>query len=92
LTVAVAGEIEIANAAEWQELVVPLVRRQQLSSVCVDLGEVTFIDSSGLSTLLALKAETDSAGVALELTKLTSNTRRLFEIAGLATYLNVPPS
>jgi anti-anti-sigma factor len=92
LTVAVAGEIDMANATEWRELVVPLVRREQLLTVCVDLGEVTFIDSSGLSSLLALKAETDSAGVSLELTKLTADTRRLFESAGLVTYLNLPPS
>ena len=91
LLVAVAGEVDMANATELREVVTGLVQRAGLSTLCVDLHGVTFIDSSGLSSLLALKAGADSTGLSFQLSNLTDTTRRVFEISGLVDYLNLTP-
>ena len=49
---ALRGELDVATVAEFRETLNRLTEDESISCVCVDLVLVTFIDSTGLMTLL----------------------------------------
>ena len=72
----VHGELDIATAPKLATL---LDRLRALNhAVAVDLKEVTFMDSTGLATLLEAHVELRSPSAAV---------KRVFELAGLARLL-----
>jgi anti-sigma B factor antagonist len=78
----VRGDVDLSTSPELDETL-----RRALdagNSVVLDLSEVTFIDSTGLNTLIrALKAcETNGGALALT-TNLPAQVSRVFEITGL---------
>jgi anti-anti-sigma factor len=78
-----SGEVDVAVA---DEAAVRL--KQQLAgvdgAVTVDLGQVTFMDSSGLRLLLDLRQTTFSMGIRLYLARLSLPVQRLLDVAGLS--------
>jgi anti-anti-sigma factor len=87
----VAGEIDIATANILRSA---LERALESGSreIWVDLGEVTFMDSSGLNALV--RADHDVAGHHGRLTVIcpTGPVRRTLELTGLVHELNVRAS
>lgn len=59
------------------------------SDVIIDLAEVTFIDSSGLRTLVEAHQRADHAGRRLVMADPSVAVRRLFDISGLVPYLHI---
>ncbi len=59
------------------------------AELVVDLGGVTFIDSSGLSALLQLRMEVTGRGIPLRLDNVRPATHRLFEITGLLDVFDI---
>ena len=60
---------------------------QQSPIVVVDLAELTFMDSTGLSALVVAKNRMESDGDVLMLTRPRPNVRRVLEITGLADWV-----
>jgi anti-sigma B factor antagonist len=77
----VAGEIDIASADEFRDRLLACLERYD--SVEVDLGGVTFIDSSGLAGLVRLRTEAEIVGKAVALVNVSSSTARILELTGL---------
>jgi anti-sigma B factor antagonist len=84
------GELDLSTAATFQDAVLDLME-SGWSSILVDLGGLTFMDSSGLRTAFELDTEASRRGVALQLTGATEDIRRLFSLTGLSRRLNVAP-
>jgi anti-sigma B factor antagonist len=84
------GELDLSTAATFQGAVMDLME-SGWSSILVDLGGLTFMDSSGLRTTFELDTEASRRGVALQLTGATEDIRRLFSLTGLSRRLNVAP-
>jgi anti-sigma B factor antagonist len=82
--VTVTGEIDSSNCDRLQSL---LSERAGPGAVDVDLGGVTFIDSSGLRALLVGQQAVMSAAGSLRVVNPSDNVRRLFEITGLTERL-----
>ena len=84
---AVTGEVDASTspslAAAFAEL--PVGSGQ----VDVDLGGVTFIDSSGLRILIALSDQAAADGRKVVVSGASSPVRRLFEITGLEELFGV---
>ena len=86
-TVALTGELDVANAAE--------VRRsidQHLAgstTTVVDLREVTFLDSVILSVLISAARRAKESGGTLELTGLRPAVRRVFSITGVDNVVTI---
>ncbi|HWK26139.1 MAG TPA: STAS domain-containing protein [Solirubrobacter sp.] len=70
------GELDIVTAPRLSALVDALRARRH--AVALDLSEITFMDSTGLATLLAAGAE---------LRRPSHAVRRVFELAGVARLL-----
>ena len=50
--VVLRGELDVATVPAFREALNPLADDETIECICVDLVEVTFIDSTGLMTLL----------------------------------------
>ena len=86
LLVEISGELDCINADAVSRILCDGAARADLS---VDLGEVRFVDSSGLRALVRGARSARDAGHALRLVKLTPRTSKLLEVAGLSDLLPV---
>ena len=77
----VAGEIDMASADEFCDRLLACLQRSD--SLEVDLGGLTFIDSSGLAALVRLRTEAEILGKDVALVNVSSPTARLLELTGL---------
>lgn len=80
--VKVCGEVDIQTSPRLEEGLVSVLD-QGLTSVVVDLGEVTFLDSTGLSVLIGALKRCQGAGGDLHLVSPRPNVLRVLEITGL---------
>lgn len=81
--VQVYGELDLLHADEFRRELVAIAG----STVRVDLSGLRFIDSTGLTVLLAARDEIISLGHGFELRGASGVVRRVFEITGLAHLL-----
>jgi anti-sigma B factor antagonist len=62
------------------------------TKIVLDLGEVSYLDSSGLSVIVGLYVSAGKAGGALKLARLHGTVHDLFELTRLATVIEIFPS
>jgi len=77
----VSGEVDIASVDDF--LAAARSRLENAPVLEIDLGSVSFIDSSGLGALVRLHKESEEAGKELRLANVPGSMRRLLEITGL---------
>ena len=84
----VQGEIDAATAPVLDQ---ELREADDCSTaeVIIDFGGVDFIDSSGLSVLVAAQKRLRNRDATLVVVNAQASTRRLFEIAGLDNVLTI---
>lgn len=81
VSVAVAGEVDLAEADRvWEELS-PLITPS--STMLVDTSEVVFLDSSGLRSLLRLADWAEAVGAQFRLAAVSAPVQRVLELAGV---------
>ena len=80
--VAVGGELEYGTAASLRATLSDLARAGR-EAVVLDLRDLGFIDSVGLSLLVQAKLRFVAEGTRLELRDLAPNVARVFETSGL---------
>ena len=81
----VHGELDIATTPELTRLLARL--RAHGHSVTLDLAEVTFIDSTGLSALMDAYFESRSNGWEFSIRSPSAAVCRVVELAGLTEVL-----
>jgi anti-anti-sigma factor len=83
LIVAIRGELDIATAprlaARFDEFLSDGLRR-----IVIDVSKLTFVDVLGLRTLAALRAQAEQRMVAVRLSGVSPQLRRLMRIIGPA--------
>ena len=79
--VRLAGELDVATAPELARIV--LRHRAPNERVVLDLGELHFMDSTGLRILLKARRIAAEGGWVLVLRSVPPNIRRLLELAGV---------
>jgi anti-sigma B factor antagonist len=85
--VALTGEIDMATAAELRAAAARGM--QTAGRVVLDFAGVTFCDSQGLSTLIALNRQASQAGRQLVLVNIGDFMGRLLDITGLRSAFEV---
>ena len=78
-----SGELDMANT---DQLLSQANDGPPLAELTVDLRDLTFIDSSGLSTLLKLSKSLCGQDCRLRLVPGPTNVQRVFEISGLTEH------
>jgi anti-sigma B factor antagonist len=89
--VTVRGEIHLATAPDFSERLNDVVATGA-TGVVVDLTEVGFIDSTGLSVLLNALRRVTRAGGTLVLVCTNPTVLRLFEVTKMDTTFTILPS
>lgn len=85
LVIALAGEIDAANADSLPDVVIGALSDDR--SVLVDLAAVTFLDSSLLRALVQCRSRLADTGVECRVRNPTAQARRIFEITALTDLL-----
>ncbi|NUT41034.1 MAG: STAS domain-containing protein [Thermoactinospora sp.] len=82
-----SGDLDYTSAAQLGD--VPL--QPGLNRIDLDLGGLSFIDSSGLAALIRLHHRATEASAALQLTALTPYLRNLLHMTALDRMFTLPP-
>lgn len=83
--IAVTGEIDIEHAGDLAAVGRLVSESQRASHVVIDLGNVRFMDSTGLGALVEIHNAAAHAGRTVELRDLHPRVQKIIEITGLAT-------
>jgi anti-anti-sigma factor len=89
--VLLTGELDISTAGGLYEELAGL-SHEGVVRVALDLTDLEFIDSTGISVIIAEHKRTASAGGELIILTPHNNVRRVFEVAGLMEVLDVLPT
>jgi len=84
LLVGVAGELDDYTAPALRDRVRKELEGRTGVNVTLDLGNMTFIDSTGLGVLVGVRRRVREGGGALELRGATPATTKVLEITGLS--------
>jgi len=75
------GELDIATAPELVEMLNRL--RHHGHAVTLDLAEVTFMDSTGLTTIMDAQVQAERNGWSFSVRRPSAAVRRVFALAGM---------
>ena len=81
----VAGEVDVACADRIREAGLRLLASDGCQELRVDLLDVTFMDSSGIAALIAVRNQADSASQKLVLHRPQHNVKRVLDLTGLSS-------
>lgn len=84
--VVLAGELDLDRAGALADELGGLAG-QGATSVIVDVGGLSFIDSSGLRAFLTARDQLNDAGASLELTNLSPAVERVLDMTGTRSVL-----
>ncbi len=90
VSIALEGELDLANAPQLEERLADVEGREP-TRVVVDLGRLAFIDSTGLRVLLQAHARARQSGRELTLRPGDATVQRVFEITGALDILSFEP-
>ena len=90
-SVELGGEIDLATAAELGARLEAVIDAST-GAVTVDLAHVTFLDSSGLKTLMSAHRRLRAEGRRLTLRNPSEMVSRLFTVSGVTATLDVQGS
>lgn len=86
-----SGEIDLATAPQLEACLDALFD-SGTRQIIIDLGDVTFIDSTGLRALLKARKRLDRAGGILVVVCHDASIRRVFDVSGMVDLLHVVES
>jgi anti-sigma B factor antagonist len=83
ITVAVAGRVTVDSSPRLRSALLELLRRSAARVIVIDLSAVSYLDMSGMATLLETLKAAHERSVRLCLTGVSGQSRTLAEIAHL---------
>jgi anti-sigma B factor antagonist len=81
--VCLSGRLSIESAPDVRQRLLAILDRKSLATLTIDLAEVTYIDSSGIATLLEALKIAHAQKTVLQLRGLHDRPRYLLEVTGL---------
>lgn len=88
LVITCEGEITFENTAEIRELVEGRMATEEYSAMVLDLSSVTFMDSSGIGTLVALDSKVYNCGKKLFLLSPTEQILKTLQLVKLSEFFD----
>ncbi len=83
LVIKIAGEFDMVTAEEFRRLVDPELDRRQIRNLVINLGGVSFIDSSGLGVIIGRYKKLSQSGGKLWIAAARPPVRKILELSGL---------
>ena len=89
LTISLTGELDHHGARGLMEQLDRLLERELPARTILDLGELTFMDSSGIAVILRLKRRMEALGGNLVVVNIPKQAARVLDTAGLSRYIKL---
>jgi anti-sigma B factor antagonist len=90
MTLSLRGELDLGTAPILEQAIDALPW-QELDELVIDLHEIKFIDSSGLSILIRASQRAASGSRRFSITRVPEQPRKLFDFAGVTDTLGIGP-
>jgi anti-anti-sigma factor len=87
LCLAVAGDFDMASAAQLQAAIQDAITDPNVTAVVLDFAEVTFLDSIGISVLLHGRRQAAEHDITFRVTNAEGVVRTVLDITGVLTML-----
>jgi anti-sigma B factor antagonist len=87
LDVTLLGELDMAATFKLESDLERLLARDNVRRLVLDLAGLTFVDSAGLGTLLAIRDRTQDLDIEMVVTNVSAPVRRILDLSGLRPVL-----
>ena len=81
--VKLSGEVDLYNANKLKDNIFTHLRNSTARKVIINLDEVTYIDSTGIGTLISVKQMISGVNGELRLIHVTNSVKKIFELTKL---------
>ena len=88
VVVDVVGDMDMDHSSAFQQCLSDVMAKKP-THVIVDLAGVSYMDSSGIASLVKLNSQTKSAGASLSLVAVHQNVQSILQITRLDTMFSV---
>jgi anti-sigma B factor antagonist len=88
--VIITGEVDASNVGALYENFAALAR-EGIQRLSLNLAELTFMDSTGLSFLVSVHKRAQALGGELVISAASTQIRQLFSVTGVDSYFNIEP-
>lgn len=89
VTVALSGELDHCNASKIRRQLDDLLADEDILRLCLDLSDLTFMDSSGIGVLLGRLRILQQRGGSLAVKNMSQPIAKLFHLTGLQQVIEV---
>lgn len=89
--ITVTGDFKYDRTSEFRQAAATIGARPGVKRIEVDFADATYIDSSALGLLLALRDGARGKGQPIELTNVRGNVRQVLEIARFGNLFAIRP-
>lgn len=83
LIVRLSGELDHHTAEELREQVTDVIENRNVRHIVLNLGQLTFMDSSGLGVILGRYKQIKNVGGQMVVCAVSPTVKRLFDMSGL---------
>jgi anti-anti-sigma factor len=86
------GELDMATKSQLRDVAMAQLGASGLAKLGLDLADITFLDSCGISVLVDLRNQANDRGIYMEILAVSQRAARILTIVGLAEAFGIPPS
>lgn len=90
ITLVLTGEVDLASAPIVEDEMLRAEESEEL--IVLDLKHVSFMDSTGVRTVIAADKRLRERGATLRIVHVPSHVRRLFDMVGISAHLEIVDS
>jgi anti-sigma B factor antagonist len=90
VVVVLEGELDLASAPALQRALLALVDRP-VAALTLDLGALSFLDSSGLGALYRTRQAADAQGITFRLVRVPDHVMRVLDVTAMAPRFDLDP-
>ena len=83
LILRLTGELDYGTVRTLETTLAEVARKHPVSNLRIDLRELDFIDSAGISALIAANAEAARRGARLQVVRGAENVQRALQVVGI---------
>ena len=84
------GELDMATEGQLHDVAATQLATQGVVRLGLDLADVTFLDSTGVTALLDLRRQADDRGIDVEILAVSRRAARILALVGLAESFGIP--
>ena len=84
----ITGEVDLYNSPNIKDMIIDKMN-SGYKKIVLNLNDVSYIDSSGIGTLIYCRTTLNQANGQLKIINIKDSVKRIFELTRLVNYFNV---